>query len=67
MDREIHRGTDPSDNREETEGLTASLIDMMMRDLRVDLDDLDGPSAEELAALDELDRSSCRLIWRRPR
>lgn len=58
MDREIHRGTDPSDNREETEGAAASLIDMMMRDLRVDLDDLDGPSAEELAALDELDEPS---------
>lgn len=55
MDREIHRGTDPSENQEETEGLTAFVIDMMMRDLRTDLDDLDGPSAEELAALDELD------------
>ena len=55
MDREIHRGTDPTENREQTEGLASSLIDMMMRDLRVDLDDLDGPSAEELAAMDELD------------
>jgi hypothetical protein len=55
MDREIHRGTEPPENREEAEDLTASLIDMMMRDLRVDLEDLEGPSAEELAALDQLE------------
>ena len=58
MDREIHRGTEPPENREETDGIAASLIDMMMRDTRLDLDDLDGPSAEELAALDELDEPS---------
>ena len=58
LDRELHRETEPPEKRKETDVLTASLIDMMMRDLNTDLDQLDGPSAGKLAALDELEEPS---------
>ena len=51
LGQDIHRDAGPSDGDDEIE--TSALMDLMMSDLAASLDDIDEPSPEELAELDD--------------
>lgn len=50
--RDVHQKTGPPEKRDEEESLVSSLLDLMMGDALADLDDIEEPSAADLAALD---------------
>ncbi len=61
LEREIRSNAESPENPAQSKSLAKSLLDMMMRELKTDLEDIEGPSAADLEALDELDDSEVPL------
>ena len=55
LEQETRRGLDPPGKPAAPDKTAPSLIDMMMRDLHDDLDDIAEPTAAELEAMDDLE------------
>ena len=58
LEREIQRDSESPENREPTAALVASLFGQLLGDRADELEDLPGPSAAELEALGELEEPS---------
>ena len=52
--RDVHQETGPPEKREEEQSIASNLLDLLMADALADLDDIEEPSAAELAALVDL-------------
>ena len=61
LERELRSNAESPENPEQSKSLVESLLDMMMRELKTDLEDIEGPSAADLEALDELDDNEVPL------
>ncbi len=61
LERQIRSNAASPENPEQSKGLAKSLLEMMMRELKTDLEAIDGPSAADLEALDELDDNEVPL------
>ncbi len=53
--RDVHQKTGPPEKREEEGSIASNLLDLLMADALADLDDIEEPSAAELAAMGELE------------
>ncbi|MCY4020962.1 MAG: hypothetical protein OXG39_16235 [Chloroflexi bacterium] len=53
--RDVRQKTEPPDKRRDEDAIASTLLDLMMGNAFADLDDIEEPSAAELAAMDEMD------------
>ncbi len=53
--RDVRQKTETPDKRGEEDSIASTLLELMMGDALADLDDIEEPSADELAALDEME------------
>ena len=56
-DRELHPNPEAPDMSEDKETMALSLLDLMMQDALADLDDIEEPTAADLAALDAMEEN----------